>query len=558
MYFGMAKLVDSPTEVYHSAQWAGSIRTTLGEFVYYPLTTNPVFPGDFEGISDQDRGTHSGQVTAIYRDYRTLRRFGGITLGPEVLVDENSEGDVVLVIGCLWLGKKLLAMNERAKIQITVNPATRADFHDQELVLVLDPQEYVAANNIVSRIESIDFDYSLNSPYSFPDDYKPRAFIPMAKVSPVPGVLEAVEFGRQQMAQIFALYGKKVRSIPILIFADGFGLYRTMYKSIMGVYIIIIALPKGEHGRQINIFPLTFGPHGSNFTDVMKALEPMKALDKVLLCAPVLAFTGDMPQQQANSGMLGVTANKGCRSCEILSTDRGNLEFDITSSIRGHYETLRQRCALNELTTKAAKRKLSSELGLSLEPPALLMDQAFKLQTIVEYARMLRKMPFPPGWAAIQSPYHVLAYSLQEHARWFVLMIVLARCWLREDHLKAPFVRAVRVAFASEIRGGRFGAEPTAVDILIGVLTATVRTNCLLGADKLDAQDRDPANFADTIQRATLSSGPARGTRALSVAASMVSVREDTPATAAIAMPTVEEDVEGDITVGHLPTSQKA
>ncbi|RYC62816.1 hypothetical protein CHU98_g3384 [Xylaria longipes] len=643
MHFGMAMLVDNPTEAYHSAQWAGSVRTTSGEFPYYPLSLDaqdPVFPGDFvefrcahvqcntcrakEGVAD--RGTHVGQVMATYRDYRTSRRLGGVTAPQEVPVDENSEGDIILVIGRLWSGKKLLVMNERNNIHIKINPAQKHDFYDQELVLVLDPLEYVSADNIVSRIEDVDFDYSFMSEHSFADDYTPvegrrfirrgysrvdLSFMPMAKVSPVPGLLEMHEFGRDALVQTFA-QSSKVRSLPVLTFADGFGLYRTMYKSIMGVYNEIAALPKAEHGRQINIFPLTLGPHGSNFADVVKALEPMKALDKGLvvkingeqlfLCGPVLAFTGDMPQQQVNSGMLGVTANKGCRSCDISSSGRGDLDFDIVGHARGHFETLRQRRALDELmTTKAAKKKLSAELGISLQPSAvseiapaldvittrpsdsahsefggitkmlhqLLIDQAMKPQTVVEYARALRKMPFPPGWAAIQSPFHVLTYSLQEHARWSVLMTILARCWLREGHLKAPFVRAIRVVFASEIQAGQFGVDPTVVDILIGVLTATVRTNCLLGADKLDIEDCAPQTFVEIIYRgrqlfqkvceaAALSSGPSRGTRGTS--RSLVSTVRDPSAapSESVVMATVEQDVEGDINVGHLSTSQKA
>jgi hypothetical protein len=53
-----------------------------------------------------------------------------------------------------------------------------------------------------------------------------------------------------------------------------------MHKSVMGVYLQIVALPRREHASQNNIFPITLGPHGSNFEDVMKTLEPVTALDR--------------------------------------------------------------------------------------------------------------------------------------------------------------------------------------------------------------------------------------------------------------------------------------
>ena len=46
MHYGMAELVDSPTEAWHSKQWAASIRTTSGDFAFYPGTKDPIFPGD--------------------------------------------------------------------------------------------------------------------------------------------------------------------------------------------------------------------------------------------------------------------------------------------------------------------------------------------------------------------------------------------------------------------------------------------------------------------------------------------------------------------------------
>lgn len=47
MHYGMADLVDSPTEAWHSMQWAGSVRTTSGDFGFYPPP--PVHGPDLSG-----------------------------------------------------------------------------------------------------------------------------------------------------------------------------------------------------------------------------------------------------------------------------------------------------------------------------------------------------------------------------------------------------------------------------------------------------------------------------------------------------------------------------
>jgi hypothetical protein len=59
-----------------------------------------------------------------------------------------------------------------------------------------------------------------------------------------------------------------------------------------------------ERARRANVFPITIGPHGNNFFDVIGCLKSLSHLDrgvevqigdeKVLLCAFTMAYTGDM------------------------------------------------------------------------------------------------------------------------------------------------------------------------------------------------------------------------------------------------------------------------
>lgn len=62
-----------------------------------------------------------------------------------------------------------------------------------------------------------------------------------------------------------------------------------------------------ERARRSNVFLITLGPHGSNFSEVVKAIREkgLKALDrgievkvdreKILLIAFIYTYLGDMP-----------------------------------------------------------------------------------------------------------------------------------------------------------------------------------------------------------------------------------------------------------------------
>ncbi|EAQ82920.1 hypothetical protein CHGG_10738 [Chaetomium globosum CBS 148.51] len=492
MHYGLADLVDSPIEAWHSMQWAGSMTR---------------------------QSLTSAQVMAVYRDRRDSTRDLGLIAASNNNVDQAQQGDVVLVIARVLRGHVIKNIVANQAIEIKTNPNTR---------------QQVLINKFA--------------------------------IGPEQG---------------------QVRSLPCLDFNDGFGLYRTMTKSIMGCYLQIAAMPRSEHTRQINVLPVTLGPHGANFDDVMKALAPLKALDQgitvaingveTLLCAPIIAFTGDMPQQQDNSGCLSVAANLGCRNCRIPVEKRDKLDFNILDQTRAHVEMLRLRRAMDDLPQKYRKQAFSTKHGISLDRPAvqqvapaldlisgrpgdaahsefngitkmthqILIDAALKPDAVVAYSKILRQMPFPPGWARIQSPYNVLNYSLQEHARWSVLMTIISLLWLTEADLKRPFVQAVRGVFSqTELTRGQATntdvaiaskvEHKSAVEILTLVLAAIVKTNEILSAPELDANDRDPATIMDTIRI----SRPGNTIEPV--------IEED------------EEAVDDDINIGQLTVAQKA
>ena len=311
-----------------------------------------------------------------------------------------------------------------------------------------------------------------------------------------------------------------------------------------------------ERSRRVNVHPLTLGPHGSNLADVAKALQPfMLALeggiklkicgDEFLVCAFSLAYIGDMPQQNKNSGFKGPRANFCCRSCFAGVGERGNLQFDISANGRYHWQTLAMRrkmaslggdkdvtaseyatavtasqCATTEdedededLTASqyATANGLDQEVPLiSMISPALDLirstppDPAHsELQGVAAqthrllvagiltehakslYSSMLQSFSFPPGFPRIRNPAtHLGSYSIAEHSRWAIIIAPLLRCWLRRRHVRTEFWDAVR-------------GTGNPLFIIIRAFAAQAKTCSLLMNPDITALDR--ANLGSTI-----------------------------------------------------------
>jgi hypothetical protein len=141
----------------------------------------------------------------------------------------------------------------------------------------------------------------------------------------------------------------------------------------MGMYVIPANLSFQERARRANVFPITLGPHGSNFPDVVDALKSLIILDKgieislfdsdekVFFCAFTLAFLGDMPQQQENAGFKTQRANLGCRFCYIDDQKRSDLTYDTEANGRYHFQVKLMREEMEALGSKHQKEQFATE-----------------------------------------------------------------------------------------------------------------------------------------------------------------------------------------------------
>ena len=56
------------------------------------------------------------------------------------------------------------------------------------------------------------------------------------------------------------------------MFIDRFGLYQTIYRSIIDIYIIPSYINAEERAKRSNVLPITLGPYKSNFLDIVASL----------------------------------------------------------------------------------------------------------------------------------------------------------------------------------------------------------------------------------------------------------------------------------------------
>lgn len=65
--------------------------------------------------------------------------------------------------------------------------------------------------------------------------------------------------------------------MPLYFYIDAFGLYRNIYRALIGVYLFLAPLTNKERRRRANIIPLTLGPYSCNLLEVIDAVGAVVA-----------------------------------------------------------------------------------------------------------------------------------------------------------------------------------------------------------------------------------------------------------------------------------------
>lgn len=535
MHVGMAEYRDEPTELWHSRCWASSLRTSSGQYPHYQHGSSagqPIFPSDFVYFScfDPDCQCNSGD------EGHEILHFGrAIGFGKDFRTNQLvSKGKTVIHI-------QEVIITERLPKGVVFHPPPHPDeafIQTSPELTHLVPEDHIhlpgkavldysfGEDNLMSAIpmpqRSEDEFWVRRTIYDASVEPNTMVISPLCRSHPVRAELELKQFGREHF-----LHWDETTclSVPLLTFIDGFGLYRNSYRSLMGFYEIPAAFSSQERARRTNVLPITLGPHGSNFKDVVAALKSLIPLDegmelditgdgtKTLVSVFTLCFIGDMPQQQENSGFKTQRATRGCRFCFIDENERGNMKYDISANGRYHHQALAMRAEMKSLRTLKMRSDYSTKWGISQSDPPLvdispaldiiltrpsdpahsefqgitrlmhemLLSSILSASAAKEYNAVLRRFPFPPGWGRLQSPtHHLKSYSISEHGRWSIIIPLLLRKWLREEHLHPYFARASRANHS----------DTSPVSYIVSCFATIAKSNSLLTAPRITKADR--------------------------------------------------------------------
>ena len=512
MHFGMAVYTDNPTELWNSSAWGSSIRAASGD-VCFSRQGDLIVPGDFLQIVGDDefneRKFSAGRVVFFGRDHRSpdsgYPGRGEVRLLMQPVVDSQHS----LVEGIPDRDLDEVFLIEHLDFEVSLSSLHRHIdiFVDREYDDTDDDigNSFTDGRTYVRRI----FDYETSS------------IRPLCRSHPTRGELEVSYYGRQYVEEYFS---RPHLSFPYLLFTDGFGVHRNMYRALKAFYLIPANLPYEERRKVANVFTLTLGPHGAAIADVVEPFSrAIRKMDKgcnleingesTEVCAFIISLIGDMPEMAENGGFAHHSAQKGCRSCFCPKNSRGDLDFDTVTNGRTHFETIRQREFAKQLVGDDLKVFLK-DAGLRAEQPAMVrlcpaLDliqtrtydaphsewrglgrilHSFLVTTMLskrgntEYLKAFQNFQYPPGWPHIQSPtYYIGSWSLSEAGRASILLPLILRCHATVGWFRLPYLQAVERTM---------DIETSPLRAIVKAFGVIAHSNTLVGSQRYTPPDR--------------------------------------------------------------------
>lgn len=484
-HVGIAEFVDNPKEMWQTHAWASSVRTSCGDLSCYRNTTDKIIPSDIVEFECQQMacvcarsGNHIGRIIEIgtRNGVRCVKLHPMLTMNSPWIIGLE---DVILAQGELVPNAGTPILIEERRI-VRRRPDVVLLWSDQDAVQ--PPSQYIR------RV----YEFNVDGGYKL---------VPLNKTKMLRAELEMRAFGgRKRLLQLVSPKARRVICVPMMLFIDGFGLYRTMHRSLIGIYAIMASLSHDARRRSEFIYTLAFGPHGTNYQDVIAAITPgLAALDHgydtrvgdedVRLFSYPICFLGDMPQQNENAGVAHPTGRVSCRFCMAGQGDRGNLAYDTIKNKRHLCEVeaawhkiemvndqkqedeIRRRYGFSAQATPLTK--ISRAMDITRDMPSdpchselagmmkiavnVLLHDIFTPTGKTRFSNILREFPMPQGWQKLQSPQHHLdSYQIQEFARIGTLIPVIFRLYLEPCWIQLRVREAMPFFFngALDNRGG--------------------------------------------------------------------------------------------------------
>ena len=533
LHFEMTKFHDNSSKYWHSRAWFSSIRTTSDQYAHSFFDEQLLFLFDFVSFKcemlkyvclENEQERHLRRIFEVNRDYR-------------------NHVSVKKVI--------TLKIQRVLKYQHVFTLSLNSSMLQNELILTHD-FFYVMKDSIIHDNKEVHLNYLFESRISFfeyssiNDKMTVRRFLNasdnarlLCRNHSIRVELKLKKFTKQHFIFNFDKQISKCLSLSLISFIDDFELYSNAYKSLMNIYFLMTAFFAKKKFRMFNVLLLILSSHDSNMTDVVNSLHNLFELDDDVwlkineknhfVCVFSLCYLENMLQQIENNDFKSQRNNISCRSCFVSIAQKDNLHFDVSSNERFHQNSCRMRREMNSRKIKHAREtfatewELNSKVALSLiEKLSFALDlvlSRFSNSTHLEYENMikllhvffvkailhdnksrhfytsqLQQFSSSLEWNRLQSSLHHLeSYTLSEHARWFIIVSLLLRIWLREKHISSFFLSRMQKEFVEKLM------KKSSIDIIVSCFAINVKFNNLLMHIHMTSKDRQ--NFVILISR---------------------------------------------------------
>ena len=317
---------------------------------------------------------------------------------------------------------------------------------------------------------------------------------------------EIERLGRRRLQERFVERpgGKKVYSLPTIDFIDAFGLYRNMYRALLGVYSMPACLQQPYRRQQRFHATVTLGPFGASLNQVVDAIGPgLKTMyagidlvlggeDNAFVWSGPIAFTGDMVQQHKNAG---IQEPRSTRFCRICRTTRDECRHSVEDS-RWLSDPDRMRWPLEDRRRRATMTpaRLAKEEALLRDPPwdawvpiltkqmpwdfnhleikgmceriqtcfMTTLSASGKLAFSSAVREVARTLPAASGWARMQDPIsHYKSFQITEIAQLAILLPFVVNA-LKPTHIQTRYLVIIQEVFDVD-------TDQAALDVLVNL-----------------------------------------------------------------------------------------
>ncbi|KAG6039532.1 hypothetical protein E4U39_007615, partial [Claviceps sp. Clav50 group G5] len=494
MIRGLAHRTDGIVDHARQAQWWGeSIRTTSGHCVRMGDDT-VLFPSDFVKYRNEDDDCEDastlrwGRICWVGQDFT------------DAAIQSGTSGSHVIEIQAVHEKRNLDDNSFATKPKVKYSHCPQDVV---ELIVVEYEKRMIYPSRLHSRCPDVHIDYAFEpdepGTFSLSNSTPPflvrwfynkalRSWRHAMRTTPLRGEREIEVFGRAYLERYFT--NEDMISMPMFLFADGFGVYRNMYRAIEGLYLMPQYLPAADREKLTSLTALALGPFGSSKADIYKALNYICELEKgkyvyvngrkKFVCAFIGAFVGDMMEQQELSGCMSHQAINGCRYCLVKKKVRGTMEFDLAEDGRFDPELRHRTKKLRETTVITKLKQMMTNEGIKDNWPLMdVLDEMFPcldrirsrpidaahseyqglsrvLLTLVykdlltpgaavELDDQIRHFQFPPGWRRLQSGNsHLDSWRMLELSHGCMILPLVLRGWVKDEHIKQPLREILR------------------------------------------------------------------------------------------------------------------